>query len=96
MNHVLEGARATEHFELTRSRIRIYSERWPIKYLLSNHGMCLGVDTKRRSFLFLAFRGGIILRQRPVGDTVVEDLDYDILAIVRALRTREGSEARHG
>jgi hypothetical protein len=78
--------RETEHFEVTRRRVRIYSERWPIKYLVSNHGVCLGLDTKRCSFLFLAHRGGVILRTRPVGDTVVEDLDYDIPAIVGALR----------
>jgi hypothetical protein len=78
--------RETEHFELTRRRVQIYSERWPIKYLLSNHGVCLGLDTKRRSILFLAHRGGVILRTRPVGDTVVEDLDYEIPEIVRALR----------
>jgi hypothetical protein len=78
--------RETEHFELTRRRVQIYSERWPIKYLLSNHGVCLGLDTKRRSILFLAHRGGVILRTRPVGDTVVEDLDYEIPEIARALR----------
>jgi hypothetical protein len=78
--------RETEHFELARGRVRIYSERWPLKYLISNHGICLGVDTKRRSFLFLAHRGGLLFRERPVGDTVVEDLDYEIPAIIRALR----------
>jgi hypothetical protein len=81
--------RETERFELTRRRVRIYSERWPVKYLLSNHGVCLGLDTKRRSILFLAHRGGVILRWRPVGDTVVEDLDYDIPAIVGALQRTE-------
>jgi hypothetical protein len=84
-------ARETEHFEMTRRRVRIYSERWPIKYLVSNHGVCLGLDTKTRSFLFLAHRNGVLLRQRPVGDTVVEDLDYEIPAIVRALRGPEPS-----
>lgn len=86
------GRRETEHFEAGPGRLRIYSERWPIKYLLSNEGLCLGVDTKRRSFLFLAHRHGVILRERPVGDTVVEDLDYEIPAIVRAL----SRPPRHG
>jgi hypothetical protein len=90
--------RATEHFEISRRRIRVYSERWPIKYLVTNHGICLGIDTKRRSLLFLAHRKGVILRQRPVGDTVVEDLDYEIPAILRALHARDagstGREAR--
>ncbi|MFZ0830705.1 MAG: hypothetical protein WCB18_08960 [Thermoplasmata archaeon] len=78
--------RVTEHFEISRRRIRVYSERWPIKYLVSNHGLCLGIDTKRRSFLFLAHRKGLIVRRRPVGDTVVEDLNYEIPAILRALQ----------
>jgi hypothetical protein len=81
--------RETEHFEVTRRRIRIYSERWPVKYLVSNHGLCLGLDTQRRSFLFLAHRKGVILQERPAGDTVVEDLDYEIPAIVRALRSSD-------
>lgn len=67
----------------------VYSERFPLKYLLSNHGVCFGIDTHRRSLLFLASRDGIFLRNRPVGDTVVEDLDYDIPAIVRALREED-------
>jgi hypothetical protein len=81
--------RETEHFEMTRRRIRIYSEAWPIKYLLSNQGVCLGLDTKRRSFLLLADRDGLMFRQRPVGDTVVEDLDYNIPEIARALRASQ-------
>ena len=78
--------RETERFEVSRGRLRVYSERWPIKYLVSNDGICLGVDTKRRSFLLLAYRDGILFRERPVGDTVVEDLNYEIPAIVRAVR----------
>jgi hypothetical protein len=81
--------RATESFRWSGRTLMIYSERLPIKYLLSNHGVCLGVDTRRLSILFLASREGLFLRYRPVGDTVVEDLDYDIPAIVRALREEE-------
>lgn len=73
-------------FDLRRGHLMVYSERLPLKYLVSNHGLCLGIDTKRRSFLFLVSREGIIARQRPVGDTVVEDLHYVIPDIVRALR----------
>jgi hypothetical protein len=95
LNPIPLPPRATEHFEISRTRIRVYSERWPIKYLVSNHGLCLGIDTKRRSFLFLAHRGGVILCQRPVGDAVVEDLDYEIPAILRALRAeKEGLASR--
>ena len=70
--------------------MKILSERLPIKYLLSDHGVCLGIDTVRCSFLFLLYRGGIVLRRRPVGDRVVEDLDYHIPAIVTALQ-RDGT-----
>ncbi len=78
--------RPTERFYWSGHTLMIYSERLPIKYLLSNHGLCLGVDTRLRSLLFLASAGGVFLRFRPVGDTLVEDLDYEIPAIVRALR----------
>lgn len=64
----------------------IVSERLPIKYLFSDHGVCLGVDTYRCSFLFLLHRGGMVLQRRPVGDRVVEDLDYHIPDIAFALR----------
>jgi hypothetical protein len=65
--------------------VKIYSERLPLKYLLSDHGLCLGVDLKRCSYLFLASRSGLLLQRRPVGDKVVENLDYEIPEIVRAL-----------
>jgi hypothetical protein len=65
--------------------VKIVSEYWPIKYLLSDHGLCLGLDTHRCSYLFLVHRGGVILRRRPVGDRVVEDLQYEIPAIVGQL-----------
>ncbi len=67
------------------ARMKIFSERLPLKYLVSDYGVCLGVDTVRCSYLFLVSREGILLRRRPVGDRVVEDLDYHIPAIVRAL-----------
>ncbi|MGD0589004.1 MAG: hypothetical protein ABSA63_09485 [Thermoplasmata archaeon] len=69
--------------------MKIVSERLPIKYLFSNYGVCLGIDTVRCSFLFLLHRGGIVLQRRPVGDKVVEDLHYEIPEIARAL-AREG------
>jgi hypothetical protein len=93
MNGGAAPKRETEHFEVRRGRLRVYSERWPIKYLVSNHGVCLGIDTKRQSFLFLAYRRGLLFRQRPVGDTVVEDLDYEIPEIVRALTIGPGDQA---
>ncbi len=72
--------------------MKILSERWPLKYLVSGHGLCLGVDTRRCSYLFLIHRGGLVFRRRPVGDKVVENLDYEIPAIVRAL----DAEGRRG
>ena len=84
-------ARPTSSFQWSRRCLRVYSERLPIKYLLSNQGICLGLDTKRRSFLFLVSKAGIIACERPVGDTVVEALDYDIPQIVRALTAPGGA-----
>ncbi|HEV2449364.1 MAG TPA: hypothetical protein VGU43_03010 [Thermoplasmata archaeon] len=43
------------------------------------------MDMKRCSYLFLASRSGLILQRRPVGDKVVENLDYEIPLIVQAL-----------
>jgi hypothetical protein len=65
--------------------VKIYSERFAIKYLFSNSGVCLGVDTKRCSYLFIISRMGILFERRPVGDKVVENLNYEIPAIHRAL-----------
>jgi len=81
--------RPTESFVWSGRTLMVYSERLPIKYLLSNHGLCLGVDSHRRSILFLLSARGLFFRFRPVGDTVVEDLDYDIPRIVRALREQD-------
>jgi hypothetical protein len=75
--------------------MKIVSERLPIKYLFSDHGVCLGVDTVRCSFLFLVHRGGIVLERRPVGDKVVENLAYEIPDIARAL-AREREFRLHG
>lgn len=65
--------------------LKIYSERLFLKYLFSNHGICFGVDMKKASYLFLISARGPILQRRPVGDKVVENLDYEIPAIVTAL-----------
>lgn len=84
--------RATESFRWAGRDLMIYSERLPIKYLLSQHGFCLGIDTQRCSYLFLVHRGGVMLRRRPVGDRVVEDLEYQIPAIVEAIRSETTRE----
>jgi hypothetical protein len=66
--------------------VKLYSERLFLKWLVSDHGICFGVDMKRCSYLLLAARTGIVFQRRPVGDKVVENLDYEIPAIVEALR----------
>ena len=66
--------------------MKIYSERFPIKYLFSEKGICLGVDTKKRSFLFILSSFGIMIRKRPMGDKVVESLDYEIDRIYCAIK----------
>jgi hypothetical protein len=65
--------------------MKIYSERLFLKYLFSDHGLCFGIDMKEASYLFLVSRRGVILQRRPVGDKVVENLDYEIPRIVDAL-----------
>jgi hypothetical protein len=69
--------------------MKIVSERWFIKWLFSDHGICLGADMKTRSYLFLVSSRGIIWLRRPVGDKVVENLNYEIPAIVRALEDEQ-------
>lgn len=86
--------REAERFSWSGRNLIVYSERLPIKYLLSNHGLCLGFDSRRRSLLFLVSRSGLFLRFRPVGDTVVEDLGYDIPGIAEALKAEDRERAR--
>ncbi|MGA8663849.1 MAG: hypothetical protein WB809_02100 [Thermoplasmata archaeon] len=74
--------------------MKIYSERLFLKYLFSDHGFCFGVDMKDRSYLFLGSRRGLILQRRPVGDKVVENLDYEIPRIVAALRAESTERPR--
>lgn len=72
--------------------MKLYSERLFLKYLLSNHGLCFGVDLKERSYLLLFSKAGIVFQRRPVGDKVVENLDYEIPAIVAALAAEGASD----
>lgn len=69
--------------------LKLYSERLFLKWLISNFGICFGIDMKRSSYLFLISKRGILLRRRPVGDKVVENLDYEIPQIVVALQNGE-------
>ncbi len=70
--------------------MKIYSERFVLKYLFSDSGLCLGVDMKRCSYLFLVTRKGILFRKRPVGDKVVENLNYDVKKIHEAIISETG------
>jgi hypothetical protein len=74
--------------------MKIYSERLFLKYLFSDHGVCFGIDMKHASYLFLVSKRGLVLQRRPVGDKVVENLDYEIPAIVDALAA-ERPPAQH-
>jgi hypothetical protein len=76
--------------------MKIYSERLFLKYLFSDHGFCFGIDMKDRSYLFLGSRSGLILQRRPVGDKVVENLDYEIPQIVAALHAETTTGPRAG
>jgi hypothetical protein len=76
--------------------VKIYSERLFLKYLFSDHGVCFGIDMKRSSYLFLISKGGLVLQRRPVGDKVVENLDYEIPAIVRALEAERSANSSWG
>jgi hypothetical protein len=73
--------------------VKIYSERLFLKYLFSNHGVCFGIDMKRSSYLFLVSQRGVMLRRRPVGDKVVENLNYEIPEIVRAIESEDAPSA---
>lgn len=66
-------------------RLKIYSERFPLKYLFSDRGICLGVDTKRCSYLFLLCKQGILMKKRVVGDKIVETLNYEVDKIYNAI-----------
>ncbi|MGA9839747.1 MAG: hypothetical protein WBF81_00030 [Thermoplasmata archaeon] len=71
--------------------MKIDSERRFLQYLFSDYGVSFGVDKKDRSYPFLESRAGIALERRPVGDKVVETLDYEIPEIVRTRAGEPGS-----
>jgi hypothetical protein len=74
--------------------MKIWSERWAIKYLVSDHGICLGVDMSDRSYLFLMSKRGLVMERRPWGDKVVENLDFEIPAIAEALAAEHAARVR--
>ncbi len=78
--------------------MKVYSERLFLKYLFSDQGACFGVDLKDRSYLFLLSKHGVVLQRRPVGDKIVENLNYEIPAILERLGTERlwGSQPNEG
>lgn len=65
--------------------MKLHSERLFLKYLVSDHGACFGADVNGASYLLLISSRGLVWQRRPAGDRVVEDLDFEIPAIARAL-----------
>ena len=90
VQRIVKSIRNVFYLSVSKVKIvKIYSELFPIKYLFSNEGVCLGVDTKKRSFLFIICKKGVLMRRRPVGDKVVEDHEYNIDLIYKAILKQE-------
>ncbi|MCL4348437.1 MAG: hypothetical protein M1159_04995 [Candidatus Thermoplasmatota archaeon] len=75
--------------------MKFYSEKFFIKYLIENNGICLGIDMKNNSYLFLVTKSGFMLKKRPAGDKIVENLNYDVGRVTLFLRNMETGNKRH-
>ncbi|EQB66717.1 MAG: hypothetical protein AAE985_05630 [Thermoplasmataceae archaeon] len=75
--------------------MKFYSEKFFIKYLIENNGICLGIDMKNNSYLFLVTKSGFMLKKRPAGDKIVENLNYDVGRVSLFLRNTETGNKRH-
>ncbi len=75
--------------------MKFYSEKFFIKYLIENSGICLGIDMKNNSYLFLVTKSGFMLKKRPAGDKIVENLNYDVGRVSLFLRNTETGNKRH-
>ena len=75
--------------------MKFYSERFFIKYLIENSGICLGIDMKNNSYLFLVTKSGFMLKKRPAGDKIVENLNYDVGRVSLFLRNTETGNKQH-
>ena len=69
--------------------MKFYSERFFIKYLIENSGICLGIDMKNNSYLFLVTKNGFMVKKRPAGDKIVENLNYDVGRVSLFLRNMD-------
>ncbi len=75
--------------------MKFYSEKFFIKYLIENSGICLGIDMKNNSYLFLVTKSGFMLKKRPAGDKIVENLNYDVGRVSLFLRNTETGNKQH-
>lgn len=75
--------------------MKFYSEKFFLKYLIENSGICLGIDMKNNSYLFLVTKSGFMLKKRPAGDKIVENLNYDVGRVSLFLRNTETGNKRH-
>ncbi len=75
--------------------MKFYSEKFFIKYLIENSGICLGIDMKNKSYLFLATKNGFMLKKRPAGDKIVENLNYDVGRVSLFLRNMHTGNKRN-
>ncbi len=75
--------------------MKFYSEKFFIKYLIENNGICLGIDMKNNSYLFLVTKSGFMLKKRPAGDKIVENLNYDVGRVSLFLRNTETGNKQH-
>lgn len=75
--------------------MKFYSEKFFIKYLIENNGICLGIDMKNNSYLFLVTKSGFMLKKRPAGDKIVENLNYDVGRVTLFLRNTETGNKQH-
>ena len=75
--------------------MKFYSEKFFIKYLIENSGICLGIDMKNKSYLFLATKNGVMLKKRPAGDKIVENLNYDVGRVSLFLRNMHTGNKRN-
>jgi hypothetical protein len=75
--------------------MKFYSEKFFLKYLIENSGICLGIDMKNNSYLFLVTKSGFMLKKRPAGDKIVENLNYDVGRVSLFLRNTETGNKQH-
>ena len=61
----------------------------------AKYGICLGIDMNNKSYLFLATKNGFMLKKRPAGDKIVENLNYDVGRVSLFLRNMQTGKKRN-